>query len=131
VAVVVSAATMAVTTMVTVIIRTGTNISRSLKALVTPGLLVKILLSIKSNFMERFSKQITVGNEARLFEFTRLENFGGVKFFITSIDENKKPFSFSVKRKDANHWKLVPGSLRWLYEIEEEISNAITETRLK
>lgn len=81
--------------------------------------------------MERFSKQITVGNEKRLFEFTRLENFGGVKFFITSVDENQKPFSFSVKRKDAHTWKLVPGSLRWLYEIEDQLSNAIAETRLK
>ena len=81
--------------------------------------------------MERFSKQITVGNEKRLFEFTRLENHSGVKFFITSVDENKKPFSFSVKRKDANTWKLVPGSLRWLYDIEAELSNAITETRVK
>ena len=81
--------------------------------------------------MEKFSKQITVGNEPRLFEFTRLENFNGVKFFITSVDENKKPFSCSVKRKDGNHWKLVPGSQRWLYEIEDELSNAIVETRLK
>jgi len=81
--------------------------------------------------MERFSKQITVGSEPRLFEFTRLENFNGVKFFITSVDENKKPFSFSVKRKDANHWKLMPGAQRWLYQIEDELSNAITETRIK
>jgi hypothetical protein len=81
--------------------------------------------------MERFSKQITVGTEKRAFEFTRLENFNGVKFFITSVDENKKPFSFSLKRKDAKNWRLMPGSQRWLYEIEEELSNAISETRLK
>lgn len=81
--------------------------------------------------MERFSKQITVGTETRLFEFTRLENFSGVKYFITSVDENKKPFSFSVKRKDANCWKLVPGSQRWLYEIEDQLSNAIMATSLK
>ena len=81
--------------------------------------------------MQRFSKQITVGTEERLFEFTRLENVNGVKFFITSVDENKKPFSFSVKRKDANNWKLLPGAQRWLYEIEEQLSNAISETRLK
>jgi hypothetical protein len=81
--------------------------------------------------MERFSKKIDIGTETRLFEFTRIENFSGVKFFITSIDENKKPFSFSVKRKDSNNWKLVPGSLRWLYDIEEKISNAITESSVK
>ena len=81
--------------------------------------------------MERFSKQITLGDEQRLFEFTRLENINGVKFFITSVDENKKPFSFSVKRKDGNHWKLMPGAQCWLYEIEDELSNAITETRVK
>jgi hypothetical protein len=81
--------------------------------------------------MQRFSKQIAVGNETRLFEFTRLQNFNGVKFFITSVDENKKPFSFSVKQKDSTHWKLVPGSLRWLYEIEDQLSDAIAETRLK
>ena len=81
--------------------------------------------------MERFSKQIAIGNETRLFEFTRLENFNGVKFFITSVDENKKPFSFSVKRKDSKTWKLIPGSQRWLYEIEDQLSDAIVETRLK
>ena len=80
--------------------------------------------------MERFSKEIAVGNKTRLFQFTRMENFSGVKFFITSVDENQKPFSFSVKRKDADTWRLIPGSQRWLYSIEEEISNAITETRL-
>ena len=81
--------------------------------------------------MERFSKEIAVGNQKRLFQFTRVENFSGVKFFITSVDENKKPFSFSVRRKDANSWRLLPGSPRWIYEIEEELSNAISETRLK
>ena len=81
--------------------------------------------------MERFSKRITVGSEQRLFEFTRMENINGVKFFITSVDEKKKPFSFSVRRKDGNSWALLPGSQRWLYEIEEELSNAIVETRLK
>ena len=78
-----------------------------------------------------FSKQIAVGEETRLFQFTRIENFSGVKFFITSVDENKKPISFSVKRKDADHWKLIPGSLRWLYSIEEELSNAIAESAVK
>ena len=81
--------------------------------------------------MERFAKKIQVGNETRLFEFTLLENFSGVKFFITSVDENKKPVSFSLKRKDSNNWKLVPGSQRWLYEIEDQLCDAIVETRLK
>lgn len=112
---------------VTVITKTGT---KYFKAPVTRGFFFKTIIN-KISFMERFAKQITVGNEKRLFEFTRLENFNGVKFFITSVDENKKPFSFSVKRKDGNHWKLVPGSQRWLYEIEEDLSNAIVETRLK
>jgi hypothetical protein len=80
--------------------------------------------------MERFSKRLTVGNEIRLFEFTRMENFSGIKFFITSVDENQKPFSFSVKPTDDKKWKLVPGSLRWLYEIEDQLSDAIVETRL-
>jgi len=75
--------------------------------------------------MERFSKRLTVGNETRLFEFTLLKNFTGIKFFITSVDENHKPFSFSLKPTDDNKWKLVPGSLRWLYEIEDQLSEAI------
>jgi len=81
--------------------------------------------------MERFSKEIKVGNETRLFQFTRLQNFNGVKFFITSVDENQKPISFSLKQKDGGAWKLVAGSQRWLYSIEEELSNAIIETRIK
>ena len=81
--------------------------------------------------MERFSKEIKVGNETRLFQFTRLQNFNGVKFFITSVDENQKPISFSLRQKDGDTWKLVAGSQRWLYSIEEELSNAIIETRIK
>ena len=81
--------------------------------------------------MERFSKEIKVGDETRLFQFTRMQNFNGVKFFITTVDDNQKPISFSVKQKDTNSWKLMPGAQRWLYSIEEEISNAIVETRIK
>jgi hypothetical protein len=116
-------------TLITVTVITKTGTKNIFKAPVT-GLFL-YTSSIKFSFMDRFSKQITVGNEQRLFEFTRLENINGVKFFITSVDENKKPFSFSVRRKDANNWRLLPGSQRWLYEIEEELSNAISETRLK
>lgn len=80
--------------------------------------------------MERFTKEITVGKENRKFEFKRLENVNGVKFFITSQDEKKKPISFSLKRGVENKWKLMPGSLRWLYAIESQLSDAIIDTRL-
>jgi hypothetical protein len=75
--------------------------------------------------MERFSKEITVGNNLMKFEFTRMENVNGVKFFITSRDENKKLFSFSLTRTKENGWKLMPGSLRWLYDIEGQLADAI------
>ena len=80
--------------------------------------------------MERFTKSISVGKNKRLFVFTRMENVNGVKFFITSEDENKKPISFSLIRAKEDKWKLQPGSLRWLYEIEEELAMAISDTRL-
>jgi len=79
--------------------------------------------------MERFNKEILVGEETRVFEFTRMKNVNGVKFFVTSKDENKKAISFSLHKKDAG-WKLVPGSLRWLYEIESQFDEAIESTRL-
>ena len=79
--------------------------------------------------MERFNKEIVVGKEARLFEFTRMRNVNGVKFFVTSKDANKKNISFSLLSRDGG-WKLTPGSLRWLYEIEPELVGAIEETRL-
>jgi hypothetical protein len=78
--------------------------------------------------MERFSKEITVGTQTRTFLFTKVRNFNGEKFFVTSEDENKKPISFSLKEKEDEGWKLLPGSLRWLYEIEPELSDAILET---
>ena len=81
--------------------------------------------------MERFKKEITVNNEKRLFEFNRMRNMSGEKFFITSKDSNQKPIAFSLKETDEGKWKLVPGSLRWLYDIEVELSNAIRETHLK
>jgi hypothetical protein len=80
--------------------------------------------------MERFVKEIEVGNENRLFEFTRMENVNGVKFFITSKDEKKKPISFSLVRAKDDNWKLNPGSLRWLYGIEAQLADAIRDTRL-
>jgi hypothetical protein len=81
--------------------------------------------------MERFSKQIPVGEETRLFQFSRIRNANGVKFFVTSTDSNQKPFACSLKQNGhGTDWKLIPGSLRWLYEIEEDLSNAIEETRL-
>jgi len=81
--------------------------------------------------MESFKKEITVNNETRLFEFIRMKNMNGVKFFITSKDSNQKPIAFSLNETGKNSWKLSPGSLRWLYEIEDELSNAILDTRMK
>ena len=80
--------------------------------------------------MDRFSKEIIVGNETRLFEFTRMENVNGVKFFITSKDEKQKAISFSLIRGKENSWKLIPGSLRWLYAIEAQLAEAIHDTQL-
>ena len=79
--------------------------------------------------MNQFSKQIAVGQETRLFEFTRMENVNGVKFFVTSKDENEKRISFSLTRSKEHSWKLLPGSLRWLYEIEGQLADAIIDTR--
>ena len=80
--------------------------------------------------MERFNKEITVNNETRVFEFNRMKNMNGVKFFITSKDSKNKPIAFSLIETDDGRWKLMPGSLRWLYDIEVELSNAIRETQM-
>jgi hypothetical protein len=80
--------------------------------------------------MDQFRKEIMVGKEKRMFYFNRMQNMGGVKFFVTSTDEAKKAIAFSVKENDTADWKLVPGSARWLYAIESELSEAIVETRL-
>ncbi len=81
--------------------------------------------------MERFKKEITVDNEKKLFEFSRMKDMSGVKFFITSTDANKKPIAFSLKQTGDGNWKLTPGSLRWLYGIEVELSDAIRDTQIK
>jgi hypothetical protein len=86
-------------------------------------------LIINQKIMDRFTKEIAVGNEMRVFEFSRLRNFNGVKFFVTSKDENNKPIAFSLRQHDAE-WKLTPGSLRWLYDIESELSDSVIQTRL-
>jgi hypothetical protein len=78
--------------------------------------------------MERFKKEILVNDEKKMFEFSRMRNMTGVKFFITSTDLNQKPISFSLKQTgEHGDWKLIPGSLRWLYLIEGELSDAILE----
>jgi len=77
--------------------------------------------------MERFKKDISVNNEPRTFDFIKMKNMNGVKFFITSTDAKQKPIAFSLKETDEGKWKLFPGSLRWLYEIESELSDAILQ----
>ena len=81
--------------------------------------------------MERVRKDITVNNEARAFEFKRMKSMIGIKFFITSTDANQKPIAFSLKERDNGEWKLLPGALRWLYDIETELSNAIREMEME
>ena len=81
--------------------------------------------------MERFKKEINVNKEPRVFEFLKMKNMNGVKFFITSIDSKQKPIAFSLKEGEEGDWKLTPGSLRWLYDIEGELSNAILERQMK
>lgn len=76
--------------------------------------------------MDRFKTEILVNDEKRMFEFNRMRNMSGVKYFITSTDADKKPIAFSLKQTDeGGSWRLIPGSLRWLYKIETELSNAI------
>ena len=77
--------------------------------------------------MDRFSKKIAVGDHMQLFEFTRMQNINGIKYFVTSKCIEGKLFSFSLTEKDSHIWKLHPGSLRWLYDIESELSDAIEE----
>ena len=77
--------------------------------------------------MERFNKSILIGEETRLFQFTRMQNMEGVKFFITSFDLKNKPISFSMKKNKLGDWALTPGSLRWLYDITPELQSAILE----
>ena len=82
--------------------------------------------------MDRFLKEIEVDKKLRQFSFTRMENVNGEKFFITSKDTNQKPMSFSLRQNNhTGSWKLALGSPRWLYDIEEELSNAIMETRVR
>lgn len=79
--------------------------------------------------MDQFNKEIAIGTEMRLFQFSRLKNMNGVKFFVTSHDENKKAISFSLTQKDDAPWKLLPGAARWLYAIEAQLAEAIFATR--
>lgn len=79
--------------------------------------------------MEQFNKDIMVGAESRSFRFSRIKNMEGVKFFITTMDERNKPVSFSMKKNIKGDWALTPGSLRWLYDIQSALADAIMETR--
>lgn len=81
--------------------------------------------------MEQFSKEIKVGKETKLFLFKRIEDTNGVKFFITSGHLTKDAFACSMKQNKYDaEWKLVPGSQRWLYNIEGDLSDAIENTRM-
>jgi hypothetical protein len=78
--------------------------------------------------MKQFSKEIKVGEETRLFQFKRIADASGEKFFITSGYLTKDAFCCSMKQNAyTSDWKLIPGSRRWLYEIEESLSDSIIE----
>ena len=79
--------------------------------------------------MEQFNKAIKVGTEDKDFFFKKMTNIEGTKYFITSIDEKKKPISFSMKRNKDGDWTLTPGSLRWLYDIKNELAAAINDVQ--
>ncbi|MGN6164233.1 MAG: hypothetical protein ACTHOF_06820 [Flavisolibacter sp.] len=79
--------------------------------------------------MEQFNKEIKVGTRNRRFQFTRIHNIDGDKFFITTTDEKQKPLSFSMKKNKTGEWSLFPGSLRWLYDIKTELADAILEAQ--
>ncbi len=79
--------------------------------------------------MEKFNKEIQVGAETKTFQFTRMQNMIGVKFFITTVDMANKPISFSMRQDKYGNWALTPGSLPWLYTITTELSDAILETQ--
>ena len=81
--------------------------------------------------MERFFKEITHNDQKWIFDFTWMRNTNGVKYFVTSKDAKNKPFSFSLIQKEERNWKLMPGALRWLYEIEGQLSAAIVDNKLK
>ncbi len=80
--------------------------------------------------MDQFNKDIMMGAENKQFHFKKLTNVEGEKFFITTIDEKKKPISFSMKIDKHGDWNLTPGSLRWLYDIRKDLAAAILETRI-
>jgi hypothetical protein len=79
--------------------------------------------------MEQFHKEIMVGTESKRFQFKKLKNMEGVKYFITTVDEQQKPISFSMKKNIYGDWALTPGSLRWLYNIQSALADAISETQ--
>ena len=42
-----------------------------------------------------------------------------------------RPREVSLEQTDEGKWKLFPGSLRWLYEIESELSDAILQMQME
>jgi hypothetical protein len=77
--------------------------------------------------MEKFNKEILVGEDNKVFQFTRMQNMIGVKFFITTFDQTNKPISFSMRQDKFGKWALTPGSLPWLYPLTGELADAILE----
>lgn len=78
--------------------------------------------------MDQFNRAIKVGTADKRFEFSKIYNIDGVKFFITTVDEKNKPISFSMKKNKLGEWSLTPGSLRWLYDIRTELADAIVDS---
>jgi ATP-dependent RNA circularization protein (DNA/RNA ligase family) len=79
--------------------------------------------------MEQFNKVIMVGTESKWFQFKKMKNTEGIKFFITTVDEKQKPLSFSMKKNIKGEWALTSGFLRWLYDIQTAPTDAIMETQ--
>jgi hypothetical protein len=117
----------------TVITKTGINIHKSpfwdFFSFCSTNENFQLGTILNKNAMERFNKEIKVGKENKRFQFTKIHNIDGVKFFITTVDGNEKPISFSMKKNKDGDWALTPGSLRWLYDIRAELADAINEAQ--
>ena len=80
---------------------------------------------MKYQFDQRF--HTTIGD--KLFSFSTLYNSPGTEYRISTLDENHRLYSFSMKQNEDGDWKIVsPQPPAYIMDLESELSKAIQES---
>jgi hypothetical protein len=75
-----------------------------------------------------FVKEIEVSGNVRTFSFLGVYTTKGIRYYITVIDANSKPYLFHMDYQ-YNRWMIIdaPKVPQWIHDLGNELEKAIKE----